>query len=44
MTTPNGLNTYYTYDELGRLHYAQDHRRRITDEMRYHYQGQPHPR
>ena len=42
-TAPNGLVSYFEYDDLGRLNRVRDHRQRYTDKYLYHYQGQAHP-
>ena len=42
-TAPNGLVSYYEYDDLGRFHRRRDHQQRYTDKYLYHYQGQVHP-
>lgn len=36
----NGINTYYVYDNLGRLKWIKDHHQNILKGYEYHYAGQ----
>ncbi len=39
-TNPQGLTTYYEYDDFGRLKYIKDHEGNILEAYDYHYAGE----
>lgn len=39
-TDPNGITTYYEYDDFGRIKHIKDHQGNLLTNTAYHYKGQ----